>query len=126
MDLLKSKEFEDFLNNAKQNENILACILYGSYVKNKQKESSDLDICIIKKDISKIEEFEDLFGYEDIDLVFFHNLTDVVKFNVLTEGKILILNDSNKFKEIRRKVTRSYFDFYSTMQRQYERMLANV
>ena len=128
MNLDKSTEFIELINKAKENKNVLAVVLFGSYANKREKMNSDIDVCIFKKDINQIEGFEDLFGYDNVDLVFFSNLSQVLKFKIFTEGKILYIDEEYEqdFYKLRRKFVRSYIDFEPARQRQWRRVLANV
>lgn len=49
MSILNNCELKDLIENAKNDSRVIGLILYGSYAKNKQKEFSDIDICIIRE-----------------------------------------------------------------------------
>lgn len=127
MNLEKTKEFEKIINSSKNNPNIIALILFGSYAKNKQKENSDIDIAIIRKKNTMPHQFDELsFKNKQFDIVFFDRLPDIIKFNVFSEGKILIVNDSQMYKSIRRKFLHAFRDNYPYYQKNMKRMLENV
>ena len=128
MDLRESTDFRDLIDRARRNKEVLALILFGSYARGDFRSNSDIDLCIIGKKGSHFSDFSDLKGYssERMDVVLFDNMSQVMRFKVLTEGEILYVDDFRAFREIRKKFVRSYLDYYPAMKRQWKRMLKDV
>ncbi len=127
-DLSKDKNFNELVKKIEESEFVDAYVLFGSYAKNKQKPNSDIDICIFRKEGSRPADFEEVFSVADekYDILFFDNLTDIIKFRVLTEGKILKVKDKIKFTRMKKKFLHSYRDNYPFYKRNMKRMMANV
>lgn len=127
MNLQESKEFKKIVEKAKNNPNIIALILFGSYAQNKQKPNSDIDIAIIRKKNTLPHQFEELnFQSKEFDIVFFDRLPDMIKFNVFSKGKTLVVNDKKTYTAIRRKFLHAFRDNYPYYEKNMKRMIANV
>jgi predicted nucleotidyltransferase len=128
MNLKKSKEFLELIDVAKENKFVIAVVLFGSYVKGEVKPNSDIDVCIIAKKDARLEDLSDIRGYSSqyMDVLFYHNLTDVMKFRIFSEGEILALNDKKEFLRLRKKFLHIYRDNYLFYMKNMKRMLANV
>ena len=64
----------NYLNSLKHNENILGVYLFGSYAKGKQKETSDIDLCIFTKEGIELHDIEVLGREEGFDIHLFDRL----------------------------------------------------
>lgn len=127
MNLDESKELEEIISKSKNNPNTIALILFGSYSKNKQKPTSDIDLAIIRKKGTQPNEFSEInHKDESFDITFFDKLPDNAKFSIITQGKILVINDKEEFKKIKRKFLHAYRDNYPFYQKNMKRMLKNV
>lgn len=126
--LIKDKDFLKFVGEARKNKNIVACILFGSYAKGTQKKTSDVDICIFRKQNTSVNDFLKIYNLAEpnYDILFFDNLTDMIKFRVFSEGKVLVLNDDKEFSKIKRKFLHIYRDNFPYYERNMQRMIANV
>ena len=111
-ELLKNNEFLNFIDEINHNENIIACMLFGSYAKENQKPNSDIDICIFRKKDSAPKDFEKIINkaQENYDIVFFDTLSDIIKFRVISEGKTLVIKDNITFLRIKHKFLHIYRD----------------
>ena len=127
-DIFKNKEFQNFLKEIEKNENVKACILFGSHATNKQKPTSDIDICILKDKDKTPKDFENIFNStnEKYDILFFENLTEIMKFRILTEGKILNVKNKKEFLKLKRKFLHIYRDNYPFYQKNMNKMIANI
>lgn len=127
MNLLDSNDFKEIIEISKNNSNVIALILFGSYSKGKAKKNSDLDIAIIRKKGSQPHNFLEI-NYRDnnFDIVFFDLVSDNIKFSILSQGKILVINDKGAFLKMRRNFLHIYRDNYPFFERNMKRMLANV
>lgn len=126
--LENNKQFENFLKQVKKNKNHIAVILFGSYALNKQKFTSDIDICIIREKDSHITDFENIesVATKDFDIVYLDKVMDIIKFRILTEGVVLHINKPMEFKLLKRKIIHAYMGNYPFYQKNMEKMLANV
>lgn len=98
----------------KHDPNILAVILYGSYLKNEL--YNDIDICLISfpgKEIPLNKFLHYKGNYHSLlDIQFFDDLPIYVQSRVVEEGKILLNKDFDILFEIYEKTIRSFSDFY--------------
>lgn len=117
---------KEFLNSLEKNKDIIAVILFGSYAKGKQSSLSDIDICLITSKENATLNILIPLKDEGFDVLEFHTLTEVMKYKVLTEGKILVLNDRSKFKEIKRKFLREYLAFTPKRNYYYKKLLEKI
>ena len=126
--LTKSQErkLEKILNKAQKDEDILAVLVYGSRVKEKQKVTpdSDLDICLVlseknkevlKKDPTFISrkrlEYLSAINPEKIDIQLFQQLPIYVKKRILEEGELKFRRDREKLYELAYRTIKEYEDF---------------
>ncbi len=127
MDLSKSNDFKKIVEISKKNSNCIALILFGSYASGTQKETSDLDLCIVRKLSAMPHDFEELnFRNEDFDIHFLDRVPDYIKFRIFSEGKVIILNDISEFNRIKRIFLHSYRDEYEFYQRNLNKVLQHV
>lgn len=127
MNLLESKEFKEFLTLAKSNPNTLSVIVFGSYARGEQKENSDLDIAIFRKKGTVPADFPEL-SYKNklFDIHFLDLLVDEIKFEIFSEGKVLVQKDHLTYKLMRRRFLHSYLDNYGFFKRSMEKMLSKI
>ena len=129
MSLIDSKEFKEIVELAKRDDNIAALILFGSYARGNFKKTSDVDLCVIKKNKDLLPHEFDILDYQDrntFDILFYDNLPDYVKFRVFKEGKVLVVNDEKLLFNIRRKFLHKFRDEYYFRERQMNKLLARI
>ena len=126
MNLLESRDLKLFLKSIKKNENIVAVILFGSYSQGKQKSFSDIDICLIPKDGFSILDLDYPLRDEGFDIISFYNLNETLKYEILTKGKILILNNKAEFMNIKRRFLREYLGFGEKREYYYKKIIENA
>ncbi len=127
MDLMNSSDFEKIINISKNNSNTIALILFGSYAKGTHKKNSDIDLCIIRKKDTMPHDFKELdYCDENFDILFFDKLPDYIKFRVISEGKILVLNDIYAYQNIRRNFLHSFRDQYEFYEKNINKVLNYV
>ena len=121
---------DDFGKENKQNcrkfkkyEDVVAIILFGSYVSNKVKPISDVDIAVIVKNESMEHEIGS-YSSNIFDIVPFHRLPLYIQFELLKHGKILFLRDENYFKEVKSRTLREYTEMKPLYERMSRRILA--
>ena len=122
MDLIENKKFEELIKHLKTKKSIIAVILFGSYAKGNFNEKSDIDICIITDKFISNADFDYPLKDEGYDIHFLHSLPLEIKFKVFSEGKILFVNDEEKYNSIRKKTIREYRGFQSKKDK-YTKML---
>lgn len=127
-DFLSNNNFDEFLKEVKNNKNHIAVILFGSCANNTQKSTSDIDICIIREKDSSVIDFENIenMANEKYDIVYLDKVMDIIKFRILTEGKILHINKLILFRSIKRKIIHAYMGNYPFYKKNMRKMLANV
>jgi len=113
------KEIE-IVNFLKDLINIDFAIIFGSIVSNKMRYDSDVDFAIHFTDSPTILEIgEIVLGLENIiktkvDIVSLNNLylsNPELAYNVISEGKTIIVKDEFKFIEFKKSVLLFYLDF---------------
>lgn len=91
-------------------------VLFGSYVRNTQREDSDIDIAIkSKRAISKIDIFDmtqdlERITKKDIDLVDLNQITDVFRYEILMNGETLYCEDDVQFDLYKLDMFREYLE----------------
>ena len=120
------KKLENYLNSLKHNENILGVYLFGSYAKGKQKETSDIDLCIFTKEGIELHDIEVLGREEGFDIHLFDKLPELLKFKIFKEGKSILINNKLELSRKRRKFLHSYRAMYSLRQRNKLRVLNSI
>jgi len=113
------KYVNNIVNVLTENDKIAFVILFGSQIKNKTRFGSDLDIAIYFKSEPSIFELGDLYNKLDkiisirIDLVKLNNLYNKnpeLAFNIMNEGKLILNNDTQQYKDYKRRVILRYMD----------------
>jgi predicted nucleotidyltransferase len=90
-------ELEKIIEKAKKDEDVVAVILFGSYVRESFKPSSDIDVCLMLKP----KKFNDLImsrkkiAYSSLvpskyDIQIFQQLPSFIRVRILKEGKFLL------------------------------------
>lgn len=127
MKIISSKtsfdKLSSYLDYLKEQECVIAVILFGSYAKKTQKETSDIDICIMTTKNTLLHELEILGRDEGYDIHLFNNLCDVLKFKIFKEGKILFIKNPKEYSNIRRIFLHNYRAMYSLRLRNKQRIL---
>lgn len=94
------KGIKKILEKAKNDNDILAIIVFGSHARKEEKLSSDLDICVVLQPkkfnnlsmTNKRLEYLSLVPYE-YDIQIFQQLPTFIRTRILKEGKILLNKD---------------------------------
>jgi predicted nucleotidyltransferase len=102
----------DFLEYSKEDPEILAVILYGSYARGES--FHDIDLCLFTynsfNDIARKLDYR--IGHDSIlDVHFFDDLPIYIQAEVLNDGKILLNKDYDVLCDIYLKTIRNYSDF---------------
>lgn len=113
-----NKKIEKLLNKAKQDEAILAVMLFGSTARNETTSASDLDICLVitpsLKDFTSLEFSQKRIEYLKefpFDVHIFQQFPLYLKHRVLGEGKTLYVRDEEALYKIAFRTAQSYEDF---------------
>jgi len=93
-------------------DGVLAVYVFGSYVKNKMNDLSDVDICVIGN-VSNKNRMDILLGKfsELFDISFFNDLPIWIRFKVFREGKCLVVRDNKKLNMIKIITLGEYLEF---------------
>ncbi len=122
MNILKSKMFENFIEELKTKKSITAIILFGSYARANFNNNSDIDICIITDKFIHNADFDYPDIDEGFDIHFLHSLPLEIKFKVFSEGIPLVINNEKKFILARKRTLREFWGFESKKEK-YTKML---
>ena len=113
------------VSDIKKQSGVVAIILFGSYLGNRLKPLSDIDISVILKSPNKTKEAEMGSLYSDLfDISLFHRLPLYIQFEVLKYGKVLYLGDAKYFHEIKRNVLKEYLEMSYLYEKIERRVLA--
>lgn len=83
-------------------------MLFGSVTRGEERETSDIDICIIEKPGVDIT-LEDKINVENslpenVDISFFHNFSLIIRHRVLTKGEILYSENEHYIYQLLKEV----------------------
>lgn len=101
---------------AKNDQDVLAVILFGSEARGKASPTSDVDVCLVLGD----ERFDNLgqskkrmayLASFDLDIQVFQQLPLHLRGRVLKEGRVLFCRDEAKLYDIALKTARRFEDF---------------
>lgn len=102
-----------------KNKKVVACYLFGSYVKNPA-SAHDIDICIIGKGMSSDEMSRIALEFEKpIDLSFIERMPHYIAINVLREGKPFFIADKAAFSKKWLETVGSYLENQPMRERIY-------
>ncbi len=113
-------KYSNIIEEIKNNNNVSAIILFGSYSENNIKPLSDLDICIVFKKNSKKEDKNYILSYgnDELDISAIEDLPLSLQYKILNFGKLLYQNeDISSLKYI---ITNQWFDFRRIQDRMYK------
>ncbi|MBL7078083.1 nucleotidyltransferase domain-containing protein [Candidatus Shapirobacteria bacterium] len=132
---LTKMQIDQIKNFLKKQKGIIAVYLYGSFAVGKAKKNSDLDLAILYKKKSKLD--QNLFA--QIKLA--NQLSKLLKkkvetqsldavslpfaFRVISQGKLLLGKESYQRVDFELKISRNYFDLKNFYQ-EYELQIANL
>ena len=126
--LLESNQLNQIINLSKQNSNIVALILFGSYANQTYNDKSDIDLCIIRTKNSENGDFLDILDFKDniFDIHFLDKLPDYIQFRIFSEGKILYINDEPIFYKLRKKFLHTYRSEFLFKEKRLKKMLESI
>ncbi|MBI2079769.1 nucleotidyltransferase domain-containing protein [Candidatus Micrarchaeota archaeon] len=101
------KQIKEITDRLKGMKDVKAVILFGSYVKGRQRKDSDLDLCVITD--SETDKPLELSG-EKIDISIFDKLPLTFRYRVFKDGKILFNKDERLLTKLRFWTITNYLD----------------
>ena len=104
--------FTKLIEEAREDKEILAVIVYGSYARGE--ECRDVDICLVldeEREVNLVRKIMDYMKEFDFDFRTFQELPLYIKIRVLKEGKVLFVRDEDKLYEIAIRTVREFEDF---------------
>ena len=132
MRILESRILTNFLDIQKiasdigKIKGVKAVYLFGSHAKGKQNQLSDIDICIIGHLSEKGRLNALKWASDNLDISFFDDLSLQIRFRVLKEGKVLVVNDSKAIHDVTVVTLREYLDYVAFIENFYRRVIKNV
>ena len=130
MDLERRKIVGKVVRAAREAEDILAVILFGSSARGENSSTSDLDLCLVlmPNSYSGLELSKMKLGYASqfaVHMSIFQQLPLYIKKRVLQEGKILLCQNDDALYEVAFKTIREYSHFEPTY-REYLKEVAHA
>ncbi|MGR3310332.1 MAG: type VII toxin-antitoxin system MntA family adenylyltransferase antitoxin [Candidatus Brocadiales bacterium] len=117
MKTLKAKLVSFF----KKEPGVIGVLIYGSYVKGKQTNTSDIDIAVLTKNkLTRKESTERRIQYslslsrllqKNADVVLLRDAPLLLRFNILKEGKKVYVADKTMVTEFKARAVVEYLDF---------------
>jgi predicted nucleotidyltransferase len=127
---MMQNKLRTILARLKSISQVKAIYLYGSYARNEQRQTSDMDICIITdKNISASQKSKILSNTnKETDLTLIWDLPSSIAVRVFREGKLLYERpDSELFLQRAKKETlKNYLDLKPMLERYTKRILGVV
>ena len=106
------KDVVNIIEKIKKYPEVLAIIIFGSFVKGQHFPISDIDIAVILKKVDpKIEgEIGSMYS-KDVDVVLFHRLPLYIQFEILRMGVPVLIRDEGEFWDLAMKISEKYMKF---------------
>jgi predicted nucleotidyltransferase len=115
---MNTERIEKLLEKCRNDNEVLAVILFGSMARGDQKPDSDIDICLIlmqqKKPyepISLSNKRIEYLGQFDLDLHIFQQLPIYIRRNVIKDGKVLLVKDEDMLYDVAFRTAQKFEDF---------------
>lgn len=117
MENIFEKHKEKFLEYIKNEGNIKAAYLFGSYADNTYNENSDIDIAIIYK--GNMDEYEHagksidvsvVFGNIPVDYIDLEKANVFLQFEILKKGKVIYCENEDELIEFANRVQHLYIE----------------
>ena len=117
------ESIDKLLSDARNDDEILAVLLYGSHARNENNAQSDVDLCLVLTPATFAQEYlseKKLFFLTNhpFDIQIFQQLPLYIRTRLLKEGKILYCRDENTLYEVAFTHIREYAD-YEHIYREY-------
>lgn len=104
----------------KQNRNVVAVYLYGSYAKAQAKILSDVDLAVLVRDNKMSNGEIASYGSELIHVEPFHVLSIHMQFEIIKYGIPLYIADKNELDAIKADILFKYHDFAPFLENYFE------
>ncbi|TRZ54960.1 nucleotidyltransferase domain-containing protein [archaeon] len=108
------KIFDDIINKAGKDENILAVIVFGSFAR--KEKYSDIDICLVlKRKMEPLKMSKIKLGYmkdfPSFDIQIFQQLPLYIRIRILKEGKILFCSNMDMLYDMAFSTIKEFGDY---------------
>ena len=116
--IFKEEVLEELLTRARQDEDVLAVLLFGSVIREEQTPLSDIDLCLVL--VPKHTPIEPIaFSHKRLyylknftfDIQIFQQLPLYVRRRILKEGRILFVRDEALLYELAFHTAQAFEDF---------------
>ena len=116
--IFKEEVLEELLTRARQDEDVLAVLLFGSIIREEQTPLSDIDLCLVL--VPKHTPIEPIaFSHKRLDYLknftfdiqIFQQLPLYVRRRILKEGRILFVRDEALLYELAFHTAQAFEDF---------------
>ncbi len=90
------------IEKAKLDDDILAVVVYGSYVKNAEYNDIDVSLALFRSRVGKINSLQKEIEYSEpgLDVHIFQDLPLYIQVRVLEEGKIYCVKDEDEYFDL--------------------------
>jgi hypothetical protein len=115
----RAPELEALLERARQDEAVLAVMLFGSAARGEAQARSDVDVCLVLHSHPQTQSWspEALarkrleYLHFDLDVKVFQALPLYVRQRVLKEGRVLLVKDEDQLYELAFRTVQEFEDF---------------
>lgn len=105
-------EIEAVLKMARNDDDVVAVMLFGSHARMKAGGRSDIDICLVLRDASKaLEKRIEYMISDNIDVQVLQSLPLYIKTRVLKEGRVLLSKDDSFLYALAIDIIKDYEGF---------------
>jgi hypothetical protein len=109
-------ELERLLTEVRQDDDVLAVILFGSAARGELAPHSDVDVCLVLHDGARMRSSAsrkrlDYLGRFSLDIRIFQQLPLYIRRRVLKEGKVLFARDEEPLYELAFRTAQAFEDF---------------
>ena len=112
-------ETANLVGKARQDQDVLAIIVFGSHARGDDGPTSDLDICLVlqPKDYSALKlshkrlEYLKFFSMPGLDIHVYQQLPLYIRKRILKEGEILFCRDEEVLYELAFRTVQEFEDF---------------
>jgi len=108
------KTLKKLINYARKDKEILAVIIFGSFVR--KEKYSDIDICLVLKNklpplLMSKKKLKYLVEFPEFDIQIFQQLPIYIRINVLKEGKVIFCKNEDLLYDIAINTMKEFDDF---------------
>ena len=104
------KEIDELVSKAKQDKDVLALMVFGSYARGE--DHRDIDVCMVLSDgtdnRTMSEKRLSYLSENNLDIQIFQQLPLYIRIRILKEGKIIFCRDMPKLYDIAIRTVRDY------------------